>query len=147
MYATRNRYSAGPLLLALVVTVGCSSSAPPPVPSPSASGAVIPEILNREQVEEAIGAEYPPDLRAEGIGGVVTLLVRVGTDGIPLEVRLQEGSGYRQFDEAAARVAVFLRFSPARRPNGDIVPVPVWITFPITFSVRARRPAIRQRSL
>lgn len=123
-------------LIALVVTVGCSSS---PVPSLSASRAARPRLLNQEQIGEAIAAEFPPELRALRRTGVVTLMVHVGTDGSPQEVRIGESSGYLEFDEAAMRVAVFLRFSPALLSNGD--PVTSWVSFPITFRVgTARRP-------
>ncbi len=131
----RTMYFA-PLLIALVVTVGCSSS-PPPAPSPSASRAARPRLLNEEQMVEAIAAEFPPELRALRRSGVVTLMVHVGTDGSPQEVRIGESSGYLQFDEAALRVAVFLRFSPALLSNGD--PVASWVSFPVRFRVRTAR--------
>ena len=130
----RTMYFA-PLLIALVVTVGCSSS--PPASSPSVSRAARPRLLNEEQMVEAIAAEFPPELRALRRSGVVTLMVNVGTDGSPQEVRIGESSGYLQFDEAAMRVAVFLRFSPALLSNGD--PVASWVSFPIRFRVRTAR--------
>ena len=136
----RTMYFA-PLLIVLLVTVGCSSS-PPLASSPSASRAARPRLLNEEQMVEAILAEFPPELRALRTSGVVTLMVNVGTDGSPQEVRVLESSGYLQFDEAAMRVAVFLRFSPALLSNGD--PVASWVSFPIRFGVRtARGSAVR----
>jgi len=59
-----------PLLITLVAIAGCSPSAPSPAPAPSDSRAVPPRILNTEQIESAIIAEYPAELRQEGTGGV-----------------------------------------------------------------------------
>lgn len=92
-----------------------------------------PQLLNREEVDEAIAVEYPPQLRAAGVGGVVRLSLLVGRDGIPTDLRILQTSGYDPLDEAAARVARVLRFDPATDHDGD--PVQVWASFPIVFRV------------
>lgn len=90
-----------------------------------------PRLINGSEVQAAIAAEYPPQLRDAGIGGVVRLSLRVGPDGIPAESRLLQSSGNADLDRAARRVAGVLRFSPAVNRDGQ--PVEVWASFPIVF--------------
>lgn len=92
-----------------------------------------PRLANGEEVQAAIAAEYPPELRNAGVGGVVRLRLLVGRDGVPVEFRLLDGSGFPVLDQAAGRVARVLRFEPARNSDGD--PLQVWAAFPIVFSV------------
>lgn len=122
------------LLLGILAAAGCGRSSGFRTGAPTDSVATAPQLLNAEQVAEAIEREYPPDLRQDGLSGSVRLRLLVGTDGIPAEVRVLESSGYPRFDQAASRVAVFLRFSPALDNAGR--PVQVWVAFPISFRVR-----------
>ncbi|HEX8693188.1 MAG TPA: energy transducer TonB [Longimicrobium sp.] len=91
----------------------------------------LPELLNRRQVAREISRRYPPHLRAQGIGGTVTLRMRVQADGsvdttsIALEVATNP-----DLVPAATQVAQTLRFRPAR-VGGK--PVRAWVTLPITF--------------
>jgi len=94
--------------------------------------ATAPRLLNGDAVTQAIEQEYPPELRAQGVGGVVRLRLLVGKDGVPQEVRVLEGSGLPRLDQAAMRVADVLRFEPATNLDGR--PVEVWAAFPIVFS-------------
>jgi protein TonB len=48
-------------------------------------------------------------------------------------VQINKSSGHQALDEAALAVAEMIRFTPAR--NNEKL-VPVWISLPITFSVR-----------
>jgi TonB family protein len=48
-------------------------------------------------------------------------------------VQVNESSGHQALDDAALRVAGTIEFTPAL--NRDVT-VPVWISLPITFSVR-----------
>lgn len=121
------------VVLGVLATTGCLSSSSMTAGAPAESVATAPLLLNAEQVEEAIAAEYPEQLRADGVGGTVRLRLLIDTEGIPEEVRLLDSSGYPQLDAAATRVAIFLRFSPAI--NGDGEPVNVWVSFPISFRV------------
>jgi protein TonB len=121
-------------MISLVAATGCGSSSNLRVGAPTESVAAAPLLLNAERVEEAIEAEYPDQLRADGLGGTARLRLFVDTDGTPAEVRLLQSSGYPQLDAAATRVAVFLRFSPATNTDGE--PVQVWVSFPISFRVR-----------
>ena len=93
--------------------------------------ATAPRLLNGDAVTEAIEREYPPELRADGVGGVVRLRLLVGTDGVPREARILEGSGLPRLDQAAMRVAQVVRFEPATGHDGR--PVEVWAAFPIVF--------------
>jgi len=122
------------LFLCVLATIGCRASSNMPSGAPAESVATAPRLLNGEQVEQAIAAEYPDALRREGIGGTVRLRLLVGTDGVPEEVRLLESSGYQELDAAATRVAEYLRFSPATDNDGK--PLRVWASFPISFLVR-----------
>ena len=99
--------------------------------APAESVATAPQLINADEVAALIEQEYPPQLRLERVGGTVRLQLFVGIEGIPTEVRLLDSSGRRELDAAAARVARFLRFSPATDYDGE--PVRVWASFPITF--------------
>lgn len=94
---------------------------------------VPPAILNRDEIVSALVREYPPLLRDAGIGGTIRVYFLVGADGTVRDARIDSSSGSRPLDEAALAVASVYRFSPAR--NGDEA-VPVWVSFPITFTVR-----------
>ena len=122
------------VLIGMFAAGGCRASSSLRTGAPAESVASAPRLLNAQEVEEAIAAEYPPQLRADGVGGTVGLRLFVDTDGIPAEVRLLQSSGYPQLDTAAQDVADFLRFSPATNADGE--PVQVWVSFPMTFRVR-----------
>ena len=92
-----------------------------------------PELKNRDEMARVLQREYPSSLRDAGIGGVVLVWIRLSVEGEPLEVILNESSGYAALDEAALRVAHAMEFSPAL--NRD-QPVSIWISIPIRFQVR-----------
>ena len=94
---------------------------------------VAPSITNREEIIRTMNESYPPLLRDAGIGGTVRVFFLINEQGIVEQVRLDQSAGHPALDEAAMNVAGAYRFSPAR--NGD-EPVPVWVSFPITFQVR-----------
>lgn len=91
-----------------------------------------PQILNRDEVIEAMRENYPILLKASGIGGIVRVFFFIDREGHVQSTRLDKSSGYALLDEAALAVAGTYRFSPA--VNRD-TPVPVWVSFPITFQV------------
>jgi protein TonB len=90
----------------------------------------IPEIgpgnstpLSGVQLEYAFAPapRYPGDAARVGAEGTVLLKILVGTDGAPLEVVVQKGSGNRSLDRAAREhVLAKWRFKPAMR-NGQAV--------------------------
>ncbi len=94
---------------------------------------IAPSITNRDDVVRAMTESYPPLLRDAGIGGTVRVFFFINGEGLVEQVRLDQSSGHPALDEAALNVAGVYEFSPAR--NGDD-PVPVWVSFPITFQVR-----------
>jgi TonB family protein len=94
---------------------------------------VAPGITNREEVIRVLREQYPPLLREAGVGGTVRVYFFVNERGLVEQVRLDRSSGHPALDEAALNVAGAYRFTAAR--NGDD-PVPVWVSFPITFQVR-----------
>ena len=94
---------------------------------------VAPSITNRQEVVSAMVQAYPPLLRDAGIGGTIRVYFFIEADGTVGSVQLDQSSGHAPLDEAALRVADVYRFSPALNREE---PVPVWVSFPITFQVR-----------
>lgn len=92
-----------------------------------------PSITNREEVIAAMEANYPPLLREAGIGGTVRVYFFINALGDVEDVRVDQSSGHPALDDGALAVADVYRFSPARLEDK---PVPVWVSFPITFRVR-----------
>ena len=82
---------------------------------------------------QALESVYPPDLRAQGIGGTANVYVLVDEDGSVRRVQIAQSSGHQALDDAALAVAHIFRFTPARESEQA---VPVWIAFPVTFQVR-----------
>jgi len=64
--------------------------------------------------------------------GEVLLRVRVGVDGEPLEVSLQQSSGHMRLDQAALRAVMQWRFVPAQH-NGKTVTA--WVVVPFEFAL------------
>lgn len=89
-----------------------------------------PDLLNDEEVMEAMESQYPPLLRDAGVGGTVQVHIFVDAEGVVGNVVVAESSGHEPLDEAGLRVARRMRFSPARN-EGEIVPA--WIAIPFTF--------------
>lgn len=93
---------------------------------------VAPSILNREEIIDAMRAQYPPLLRDAGIGGEVRVFFFIDAEGSVQSTRIDETSGHKQLDDAALAVANLYRFSPALNRDEK---VPVWVSFPIQFKV------------
>lgn len=91
---------------------------------------VAPKVLNRDEVQRAMREAYPPELRAEGIGGTVEVWFFITEDGVVQDTRINESSGHEGLDDAALRVAGVFRFSPALNRDARVA---VWVGFPITF--------------
>jgi len=112
---------------------------PPAAPAALESGptltpfTVAPEILNVDEVRMLLALECPTMLRDAGIGGEIVMWFFLDETGKVIEFRTARGSGHESLDAAALRVAGTIRFSAAL--NRDVY-VPVWIQFPIVFSVR-----------
>ena len=118
-------------LCALLILAACGGGSPLRQGASIDDVATPPRLTNGDEVQAAIAAEYPEQLRNAGIGGVVRLSLLVGPDGVPTDSRLLQSSGNADLDRAARRVAGVLRFSPALNRDGN--PVAVWASFPIVF--------------
>jgi len=91
---------------------------------------VRPELLNVADVQRAMVRAYPPILRDAGIGGVVKMWFYIDADGRVVRTQLGTSSGYPALDEAAARIAEVMRFSP---PVDGAQKVAAWVELPIVF--------------
>jgi len=96
----------------------------------SCSDDVKPSYVNKREIERALIREYPASLRDRGIGGKTVVWLLIDEEGRVPRQQVQTGSGYRELDEAALRVARRFRFSPAKHCGK---PVPVWLSVPISF--------------
>jgi len=76
---------------------------------------------------------YPAASRRLEEEGKVVLRVRVGTDGLPLEMEIKTSSGFARLDEAAKAAVKQWRFVPGRR--GDEA-IESWVSVPIVFSLQ-----------
>lgn len=92
-----------------------------------------PGIEDRRQVMRALARSYPPALREAGVGGVVSLRLRVGPDGRVNETNIEESSGHPKLDAAAREAIASTEYEPATR---DGEPVAAWVTQRVTFAVQ-----------
>jgi TonB family protein len=110
----------------------------------TAAAITFPELQNRARVEELVESLYPAELQADGIGGVVRLLLWVDSAGRVEETRIGDSSGVAALDRAAVATAPYLEFEPARRFGR---PVGSWLQFDVRFEASlpgddARLPAV-----
>jgi TonB family protein len=112
---------------------------PPPSAAPPANPAdapirlpfdVAPQIRNLDRVRQALRREYPPRLWESGVGGRVEMWFYVNENGVVERFQINQGSGSRQIDEAALRVAREFEFIPARYRGERVA---VWILQGISF--------------
>jgi protein TonB len=94
---------------------------------------VSPELLNRDEVGRALVRDYPPLLRDASIGGTTLLWFLIDEKGKVIKTTVKNSSGYAALDEAAARVASIMRFSPAKNRDTNVT---VWIEIPIQFQAK-----------
>lgn len=106
-----------------------SASDEEPVVAPEVK-VTFPEVRFRREAEALIATYYPLALQRAGVGGSVKLMFWVDSLGVPQNIQMREGSGYRSLNYAAMRAARELRFNPATR-NGS--PVGTWVQFQIHF--------------
>lgn len=76
---------------------------------------------------------YPPLSRRLGEEGRVVLRVRVGSDGLPLDVAIHAGSGSVRLDQAALDTVRRWKFVPARLGEQAVTAV---VLVPIVFSLK-----------
>ena len=77
---------------------------------------------------------YPRAARRRGMEGVVELAVTVDRDGLPLEIRIRQSSGFEVLDREAQRAVRQWRFEPARRGG---IAVTGEVVVPIRFRLQA----------
>ncbi|MDQ3388205.1 MAG: M56 family metallopeptidase [Gemmatimonadota bacterium] len=108
-----------------------------------ASDTMLPQLLNRAEVQRALQASYPSLLRDAGITGTVRLQVYTDARGQVRETRVIRAS-HQGFAEAAQEALSTARFAPTLS-NGKAVPDR--FPFPVTFvAERAGRGDLRSIS-
>ena len=91
---------------------------------------VRPDLVNEEEVRQAMEDEYPPVLRDAEIGGRVIVHFFIDTEGEVQRTLVANPSAHEELDSAAVRVARRFRFTPALNLDER---VPVWIAIPLVF--------------
>ncbi len=94
---------------------------------------VAPELKNRSAVQSALQRYYPSMLKDAGIGGTADVWFFINEAGRVEKFQINRSSGQKQLDEAALRVADIMEFSPALNRDQK---VSVWVSLPITFTVK-----------
>jgi protein TonB len=94
---------------------------------------VAPELRNRAEVGRALQHSYPVLLRDAGIGGEVLVWLLIDTSGNVMRADVKQSSGHTALDDAALKVALTMKFTPAR--NRDQA-VQVWVAVPVSFTAR-----------
>ena len=113
---------------------------PPPDPDEPLSAEPVftpfttaPTLTNHAEVDRACQDAYPPLLRDAGIGGRALVMFFINEEGSVRRALVERTSGHAALDEAALRVAMVMKFTPALKRDEV---VPVWIQLPIVFEVR-----------
>ena len=82
----------------------------------------MPRLLNLAEVMAGLRRLYPESERQAGREGAVLIVIHLGVDGLVSSSDIAR-SASPAFDEAAKKVGVLMRFSPAIGLNGKPVPV------------------------
>lgn len=85
---------------------------------------------------------YPDELACYGQGGTTDLIMEIGVDGSPHELRIERSSGHPQLDQAALDAVAGWEFAPGTR-GGE--PVARDLRVPVTFRPPVERPQICNR--
>jgi protein TonB len=97
--------------------------------APKKSDLTPPQAINLDELQANIRKYYPEAEHRAGVSGRVNISLVVGKDGAVGGVSVA-ASGGAAFDEAAKKVVLAMRFSPARKAGK---PVPVEINEEIEF--------------
>jgi len=92
-----------------------------------------PKLMNADELVRLLEAEYPTELKEEGLEGVVLLWLFVDEAGRPVKLQLRRSSGFRSLDRIAQDVADQMRFRPAYNQDRS---VGVWVAQQIRFEFR-----------
>ena len=82
--------------------------------------------------------DYPLELACAGISGTTVLVVTIGIEGKPTDVRLSQSSGDARLDKSALERVPSWRFNP---PTSNGKPYAKTIQVPVNFKAPAERPA------
>ncbi len=94
---------------------------------------VAPRLRDRERAERIVRDKYPELLQQAGIGGTVVVWALIDERGVVQKCQVHTSCGVAALDEAALAATIEFSFVPALNYDRH---VPVWISVPITFSVR-----------
>jgi TonB family protein len=83
---------------------------------------------------------FPGQAIREAHEGTVVVLILVGVKGMPLDIRIEKSSGYRELDKAAIASARGWTFKPK---TVDGVPTEAYAKVPINFDFGALRKEIQ----
>ena len=89
-----------------------------------------PAMLNEPEVVRSTQREYPALLRDAGIGGTTVIHLFINEQGIVENTLVSVSSGHKGLDDAALKVGLVARFSPAKNRDKTVA---LWIELPITF--------------
>ena len=125
--ANHVRQSAGCAIVAGVILLGgCEGPIQAPAIAPTQPLAV-----------DTPPPEYPAQLACDDIGGTVGLIMEIGLDGSPVNIRVENSSGQPALDQSAMDTVGTWTFRPATR-NGK--PVTTDLRVPVTFDPPTMRP-------
>ena len=125
--ANHVRQSAGCAIVAGVILLGgCEGPIQAPAIAPTQPLAV-----------DTPPPEYPAQLACDDIGGTVGLIMEIGVDGSPVNIRVENSSGQPALDQSAMDTVRTWTFRPATR-NGK--PVTTDLRVPVTFDPPTMRP-------
>jgi protein TonB len=97
-----------------------TASPQPPYPNRHVENPrLFPDLSSPPRPQRRVDPEYPPELRAQQIQGVVTLAVTVGVDGIPKDIHVTQSADPRLDAQAIAAASLWL-FLPARRDGQPV---------------------------
>jgi protein TonB len=109
-----------------------ATQAPPP--APPAPPAPPQDIVASSDLSynSRLQPKYPPQAARMHQEGTVTLLILVGVDGLPKDIKVEKSSGSKLLDRAATDAAKQWRFNPTTR-NGQ--KVEGYARVPVTFNL------------
>ena len=90
--------------------------APPAPPAPPSDITASQDLSYNSRIQP----KYPPQAMRQHHEGTVILMILVGVDGSPKDIKVDKSSGFRELDRAAMEAARQWRFNPTIR-NGQKV--------------------------
>jgi protein TonB len=113
------------------VSANATPAAPPAPPAPPAAPADIAAGSDLSYGSRP-NPHYPPQAVRQHHEGTVTLLILVGVDGVPKDIKVEKSSGFRELDRAAMDAARNWRFNPEVKGGRK---VEGYARVPITFNL------------